>query len=132
MSEKIYTLLLRLHSSHFREAYGDEALQLFRDRARDEKGFFPGLRLWFDLLADLAVSVPRGYGHVRPELISASAERSSDGVPSFRILGGESPGRGALLLGGVLSIVTLAVFSVSTSHFAAPVRSAYAQWSAPS
>jgi hypothetical protein len=38
MSEKIYALLVRLYPSHFREAYGEAALQLFRDRARDEKG----------------------------------------------------------------------------------------------
>ena len=37
MSEKIYAWLLRLYPSRFREAYGDEAVQLFRDRARDEK-----------------------------------------------------------------------------------------------
>jgi hypothetical protein len=54
MSEKIYACLLRLFPSYFREAYGDEALQLFRDRAHEEKGFFPRVRLWLDLLADLA------------------------------------------------------------------------------
>ncbi len=63
MSEKIYVLLLRLHSAQFREAYGAEALQLFRDRARDEKGFPASVRLWLDLLADLAISIPRGYRH---------------------------------------------------------------------
>jgi hypothetical protein len=52
MSEKIYALLLRLFPSHFREVYGKEALRLFRDRARDEKGFFASLRLWLDLLSD--------------------------------------------------------------------------------
>ena len=38
MSEKIYAWLLRLYPSHFRKTYGEEALQLFRDRARDENG----------------------------------------------------------------------------------------------
>jgi RimJ/RimL family protein N-acetyltransferase len=37
MSEKIYGWLLRLFPSHFRQGYGDEALLLFRDRAREEK-----------------------------------------------------------------------------------------------
>src|SRR5450755_1203714 len=115
MSEKIYALLLRLHSSRFRRAYGDEALQLFRDRARDEKGFFASLRLWLDLLADLAISVPRGYRSVQTELIGAPAQGNLDGIPTFRVLGGESPRRGALLLGGVLSLVNLAAF-VSVSH----------------
>ena len=31
MSEKIFAFLLRLYPAHFRRAYGDEALQLFRD-----------------------------------------------------------------------------------------------------
>jgi hypothetical protein len=139
MSEKIYALLLRLHPSHFREAYGDEALQLIRDRSRDEKGFFAVLRLWLDLLADLAISVHRGYGYVQPDLIGASAQRRFDGTPSFRVLGSESPRPGALLLGGLLSLVTLAAFPVSIGHFGAhrrprasvlePLSSAYARWS---
>jgi hypothetical protein len=142
MSEKIYALLLRLHSSQFRQAYGEEALQLFRDRARDERGFYPRLRLWLDLLADLAISVPRGYGHVQPDLIGALAQRHLDGVPSFSVLGGESPRCGALLLGGMLSLVTLSALPVSISHFGtyrpprasffAPLHSAYAQWTASS
>ncbi len=61
MSEKLYALFLRLYPAHFREEYGDEALQLFRDRAREERGFLPLLRLWFDLLFDLTVSLPREY-----------------------------------------------------------------------
>jgi hypothetical protein len=83
MSEKIYALLLRLYPSHFREAYGEESLQLFRDRARDEKGFFLTLRLWLDLLADLAISVPREYGYVQPALVASSAQQRLAGVPAF-------------------------------------------------
>jgi len=59
MSEKMYLWLWRLYPSRFQEAYREEALQLFRDRARHEKGFFPQLRLWLDLLIDLASSLPR-------------------------------------------------------------------------
>jgi hypothetical protein len=47
MSENIYAWLLRLYPARFREAYGSEALQLFRDRARDKKGFFPCLIYFF-------------------------------------------------------------------------------------
>ena len=39
MSEKLYAFLLKLYPDHFRRTYGDEALRLVRDRARDEKGF---------------------------------------------------------------------------------------------
>ncbi len=106
MSEKIYALLLRLYPSCFRKTYRSEALQLFRDRARDEKGFFRSLRLWLDLLADLAVSIARGYVHVEPDL-------HLDGIPSFCVLGDESPHRGALFTGGLLSLLTLAAIPIS-------------------
>jgi len=45
MSEKLYDLLLKLYPEQFRRTFGDEALRLVRDRARDEKGFLSGLRL---------------------------------------------------------------------------------------
>jgi hypothetical protein len=86
MSEKIYALLVRLYPSHFREAYGEAALQLFRDRARDEKGFFSRVRLWFDLLTDLAISVPREYHHIHGTLAAASARSGMEGVPSLFVL----------------------------------------------
>jgi predicted secreted Zn-dependent protease len=116
MSEKIYALLLQLFPSHFREAYGEEALQLFRDRARDEKGFFPGVRLWLDLLNDLVWSVPREYFHVQPALIGASAYRRLDGLPLFFILEDESPRLGALLLGSAFSLAAVGTISVLISH----------------
>lgn len=112
MSEKIYAWLLRLYPSRFREAYGAEALQLFRDRARDEKGFLPGLRLWLDLLADLAISVPREYRSVHPALIGASTHPGSDGLPSFCVLESELPRFGALLFGGVVSLIALCAVAV--------------------
>jgi len=116
MSEKMYALLLRLYPSHFRDAYGDEALQLFRDRARDEKGFFPTLWLWLDLLADLAISVPREYGYVQPALVAASAQRRLAGVPAFHVLQGESPRPGALLFGSALSLAVLSTFWILLGH----------------
>src|SRR5580704_200122 len=115
MSEKIYALLLRLFPSHFRKAYGEEALQLFRDRARNEKGFFPRLRLWFDLLADLAISVPREYFYAEPELIVVSAQRLG-GTPLFYIVGDKSLHPGALFLGGTLALAAMVTFSSLLSH----------------
>lgn len=115
MSEKIYSLLLRLFPSHFRQSYGEDALQLFRDRARDETGFLPAVRLWFDLLFDLAISLPREYFHAQPELFSVSAQRAH-GTPSFYILGDESPRPGALLFGAVLASCALVTFSGLLSH----------------
>jgi hypothetical protein len=116
MSEKIYTWLLRLYPSQFREVYGEEALQLFRDRMRDEKGFFARLRLWVDLLADLAISVPHQYLHLEPALAGTSAQPRLYGTPSFFVLGEEAPGPGALLLGGVLTLAALGTFSILLGH----------------
>jgi hypothetical protein len=116
MSEKIYAWLLRLYPSPFRKAYGEEALQLFRDRSRDEKGLFPSLRLWLDLLADLVISVPRAYRNVQPAPIDASAQQRWDGTPSFQVLEGEAPRPGALLFGGVLALAAVATFSISLGH----------------
>jgi len=121
MSEKIYAWLLRLYPSHFREAYGNDALQLFRDRARDEKGFLPRLRLWLDLLGDLALSVPREYLRVEPKLISSSARLSTKDGPCFLVLAGQPPGATALLTGGVLSLAALLMFSILLNHGVRPV-----------
>jgi len=117
MSEQIYGWLLRLYPSHFRQAYGDAALQLFRDRSRHEQGFFRALRLWLDLLADLAISVPRQYRRVQPALIGGSAQRHQDGTPSFHVLEGQSPRLGALLLGGILSLAAAGA-SIPIGHIA--------------
>ena len=116
MSEKIYALLLRLYPSHFRVSYGEAALQLFRDRARDEKGFFPTVRLWLDLLADLAISVPREYRHVPQALLAASASQRLGGAPSFFVLEDESPRPGAFFFGGALTLLAVAGFSIGINH----------------
>jgi hypothetical protein len=115
MSEKIYALLLRFFPSHFRKEYGEESLRLFRDRARDEKGFTSCLRLWFDLLADLAISVPREYFYAEPELVAASGQRLA-ATPSFYFMGDESPRPGALFLGAVMSLAALVTFSTLLSQ----------------
>ena len=116
MSEKIYAWLLRLFPSRFREAYGEEALQLVRDRCRDEKGFLLRLRLSLDLLGDLALSVPRAYFRVQPELTSYAAHLRSEGVPSLLILPDESLGAGTLFLGGVLTLAATIAFSFLLNH----------------
>jgi len=129
MSEKIYALLLRLYPSRFRAEYGEEALQLFRDRARDERGFFPTLRLWLDLLADLAISVPSEYFHAQPAFIVSPVRQHLDGTPSFFLLENESPRLGALLFGSVLSLLAIATVSVLNGHGASyrPLGASVAQ-----
>ena len=115
MSEKIYAWFLRLYPSRFRDVYGEEVLQLFRDRARDEKGFFAQLRLWLDLLADLAISVPREYYHFQSEFFGVPAQRL-EGVPAFFVLEGGSPRPGALFSGGMLTLAFVVTFSVWLSQ----------------
>jgi hypothetical protein len=117
MSEKIYACLLRLFPPRFRQAYGEEALLLFRDRLRDEKGFVQALKLWLDLLLDLMISVPREYRHDRPELIGVSAPVRLDSMPSLYVLEAKLPGARALFFGGVLALVTLSVVPVLISSF---------------
>jgi len=116
MSERIYACLLRLFPGRFREAYKEEALQLFRDRARDEKGLLRSMRLWLDLVADLAISIPREYRNVQPAFVSASLQQRVEGAPSFLVLGDESPQFGSMILGGVLALVALSMFSVLINH----------------
>ena len=62
MSEKIYAWLLKLYPSRFRQEYGPDALQLFRDRLRAESGILRRLRFWLDVLADLYFSLPCEHG----------------------------------------------------------------------
>jgi hypothetical protein len=116
MSEKVFAFLLRLYPSHFRETYGEEALQLFRDRARDEKGFFAAVRLWFDLLADFAVSLPREYFQVDLALTSAKAWQRVAGVPSFVILEDKYPSAVDFFGGTLASMFVVAVISVSLNQ----------------
>src|ERR1700686_2501202 len=110
MSEVVFRLLLHLYPSRFRKEYGDEALQLFRDRTHDEAGVWPSVRLWFDLLTDLVISLPREYCDSRPEVARASAKTCLDGTPTFFVFDTASPGRRPLLLGGLLSLITLVSF----------------------
>ena len=120
MSEKIYAMLLRFYPSHFRQIYGEAALQLFRDRIRDEEGFFPRMRLWADLLADFAISVPRLHLAGQHALVPATVTPHSSGMPIFFVLDGESPTAWQILSGGVLSLALLCVFWISLNSVAEP------------
>jgi hypothetical protein len=121
MSEWIYAWLLRLFPSVFRETYGEEALQLFRDRSRDEKGLFLGLRLWLDLLADLAVAVPRQYRYAKPALSSPCAQPDFGGTPGFHVLENDSIRPTSLVLGGVLATIALGGLAVLNGHSSTPM-----------
>ncbi len=116
MSEKIYAWLLSLYPRRFRTIHGDAAMQLVRDRLRDERGFLLKLRLWFDLLYDLVVSVPREYRHGRPRLAAATVPLHSSEMLSFRTLEGKPPGPAALLFGCLLSLAAVGAFAIAIGH----------------
>lgn len=111
MSEQVYAWLLRLYPSRFQESYREEALQLIRDRARDERGFLSGLRLWIDLLSDLAVSVGRSY-----RTVAAAVAPASDRTLLFLTLEDEALNFSSLLYGGIASVVIYAVVLILASH----------------
>ena len=99
MSEKIFRLLLCLYPSHFRQQHGDEALQLFRDRSRDETGVWLLARLWLNLLTDLIMSLPREYRYTPHQMADAAVKACLDGTPTFSVFDTASPGPRPLLLG---------------------------------
>jgi len=105
MSEKVDALLLRLYPSEFREAYGREALQLIRDRWRDERGIALRLRLCLDLTADLLVTALRSCRYAKP-LVAASDSRV--GAPSFQVLEFAGPEPKAFIAGILLSVAVMA------------------------
>lgn len=116
MSEKLYVLLLRLYPARFRNEYRDDALQLLRDRLRDERGFFLRLQLFVDILADLFVSVPSAYLHDQPALVAALAKHRSVDTPVFYVLPRKAPLARGLVLGGILSLAGFGLVAVSIAQ----------------
>jgi len=105
MFERICALLLRFYPTDFRRAYGREAVQLIRDRARDERGVFLRGRLLMDLVLDLfAMSLRGGHGGT-PSLAPI------DGAPRFDIIEGHGPRPEALAAGMLTSILLFASFT---------------------
>ena len=111
MSEKIFTRLLRLYPSSFRKKYEGEALQLIRDRLRDERGLFKRARLWWDLLTDVLSALPSAYRNSYAVTEAAPLSLNPAGIPSFKILEEEPLGLGSVLVGSTLSLTGLAAFA---------------------
>jgi hypothetical protein len=116
MSEKMYTRLFRLYPSTFRKKYEDEALQLIRDRLRDETGFFKRARLGWDLVTDVFAGLPQAYRNSYAVTVEASASPNAEGIPSFKVLDKEPLGRGSILIGSTLSFATIFAFGFLLSR----------------
>ena len=115
MSEKIYACLLHLYPAKFRHDYGQEALQLFRDRLRHETGFIARLRLWFDILLDLAISLPGQYAGWQPAFVVQPAGRGA-GLPIFIVLEERFLPPRAILSGCALTCVALSLATVLLNY----------------
>lgn len=112
MSEKIYALLLRLYPARFRKEHGNEALQLLRDRLRDEQGLWLRWRLACDLAADYFGGLVQSWSIAgEAPLVAATTSRDLPDIPTFRILERQPLRPGLLLIAGGVSAVVLAAFS---------------------
>jgi hypothetical protein len=111
MSEKIFFLLLRLYPARFRARYGEESLQLLRDRLHDETGLWARIRLGFDLLCDTATALPQTH-RIPAAAISQAAVARSSGLPSFSILESHSLRPATLVLASIIGIATAGTFAV--------------------
>jgi len=109
MSEKIYACLLKLFPSRFRREYESEALLLFRDRYREERGPMRKLRLCLDLLVDLVAGLPKAYQNS----LAAGSSLAPEGhaAPPFQVLESEPLRPGAVLLGTLLSFSAIVCFA---------------------
>ncbi|MGC2398933.1 MAG: S41 family peptidase [Acidobacteriaceae bacterium] len=115
-SERMFGWLLRLYPSSFREKFRDEAVQLFRDRLRDEAGFFRKARLYGDLLLDAFHGLPQAWRTARAATITPSLVANGDGTPSFGMLEEQPLRPSSILMGSTISCVVLMAFGALLGH----------------
>jgi hypothetical protein len=109
MFERFCALLFRLYPLEFRRAYGRDAWQLIRDRARAERGLRQRARLLIDLSSDLFVTTLRGW-HSNPSLVPETGVR--DGSPRFHIIEARGPRPESIAAGMLTSILMFASFTL--------------------
>ena len=106
MFERFCALLLRIYPAGFRRAYGREAAQLVRDRARHERGAVLRARLLMDLAIDLFATWRHGWQPATPLLARI------DGAPRFDIIEVHGPRPQALAAGMLTSMLLFASFTL--------------------
>ncbi len=116
MSEKVYALLLRLFPSSFRKEYEGEALQLVRDRLRNETGLLRRARLWVDLAVDMFSGLPHAYRNSYAMTNAPALSPDSEGKPPFGLLE-KTPLRPELIaVGSALTLIALLAFAFLMNH----------------
>lgn len=115
MCEKIYALLLRLYPAAFRRKYGDEALELVRDRMRDERGW-RRTRLWIDLLTDFARSAPRVHWKERVGVVAPAVPGGAGPTPLFQSLEEERMRPETVVAAGLVASSMLTMFGFLMSR----------------
>ena len=123
MSERMYACLFLLFPKRFREAYREEALALLRERTRDERGFFAHVRLWSDLLFDLAASLPREYMRTPAPAVTASLHAGSRESVAFCLLEESRPTSAVVCCAGLCALL---VIWTATVMFAAGINNSRA------
>src|SRR5262245_8578827 len=106
MFENVCALLLRLYPAEFRRAYGPEAAQLMRDRARHARGIFQRFRLLTDLAIDLFATSLHDWRPDEPLVARI------DGTPRFDIIEVHGPRPAALAAGILASMLMFASFTL--------------------
>lgn len=119
MSEKIYSFLLRFYPARFRHRFQNEALQLVRDRLREEQGFLPKLRLWVELLLDLISGFSRAHRNTYVVGAVATVAPHPSRIPAFQTLEPSRLPPFPIFLGSALSSLSLAFVLFVMNHFAA-------------
>ena len=116
MFEKLCALLLRLYPAEFRRAYGREAVQLMRDRARHERGVFLRVRLLMDLAIDLFATSLHRWQPDKPSL------GRIDAAPRLDIIEVHGPRPEALAAGMLTSMLMFASFTLLFQPRALPAQ----------
>jgi uncharacterized protein (TIGR03435 family) len=106
MFEQLCALLLRLYPAEFRRAYGREAVQLMRDRARHERGVVLRVSLLMDLAIDLFATSRHCWQPDKPSL------GRIDAAPRFDTIEVHGPRPEALAAGMLTSMLMFASFTL--------------------
>ena len=117
MSEKIFACLLSALSGAFPPAIRSQkrcdccATAWEKSEVSREV-----LRLWFDLLVDMAGGLPQAYRNSYAMVSGSPVPQGATGLPAFRVLDQDPLRPESVLLGSVLAFAALAAFVFVMNH----------------